>query len=103
MGWDAVGIMEAFDDAKIQIFLCLKKYFCSVGKFSYFCSRKIHKKMDMETMDPKPVGRPRATTKKPRPATEDLPKTPESELMSVEEFFGILRQRVNDYYDSLQS
>lgn len=54
-------------------------------------------------MDPKPVGRPHATTKKPRPATEDLPKTPESELMSVEEFFGILRQRVNDYYDSLQS
>lgn len=74
-----------------------------MGKYSYFCNWKMHKKMDMETMDPKPVGRPHATTKKPRPATEDLPKTPESELMSVEEFFGILRQRVNDYYDSLQS
>ena len=32
MGWDAVGIMEAFDDAKIQIFLCLKKYFLQCGE-----------------------------------------------------------------------
>lgn len=103
MGWDAVGIMEAFDDAKIQKFLCLKKYFCSVGKYSYFCSRKIHKKMDMETMEPKPVGRPRATTKKPRPATEDLPKTPESELMTVEEFFGKVWDRYLEKYESLQS
>ncbi len=28
-------------------------------------------------------------------------KTPESELMTVEEYFGILRKRVNDYYDNL--
>ena len=32
----------------------------------------------------------------------DIPKTPESELMSVDEYFDILRKRVNDYYDSLQ-
>ncbi len=31
----------------------------------------------------------------------EVPKTPESELMTVEEYFGILRKRVNDYYDSL--
>lgn len=29
-------------------------------------------------------------------------KTPESELMEVDEYFEILRKRVNDYYDSLQ-
>lgn len=28
-------------------------------------------------------------------------KTPESELMTVEEYFGILRKRVNDYYNNL--
>ena len=28
-------------------------------------------------------------------------KTPESELMTVEEYFGILRKRVNEYYDNL--
>ena len=28
-------------------------------------------------------------------------KTPESELMTVEEYFGILRKKVNDYYDNL--
>ena len=32
-----------------------------------------------------------------------IEKTPESELMSVDEYFGILRKRVNDYYDSIQS
>ena len=35
-----------------------------------------------------------------RPQTVE--KTPESELMTVEEYFGILRKRVNDYYDSIQ-
>lgn len=54
-------------------------------------------------MDPKPVGRPRATTKKPRPATEEFPKTPESELMSVEEFFGKVWDRYLEKYESLQS
>jgi hypothetical protein len=29
-------------------------------------------------------------------------KTPESELMEVDEYFEILRKRVNDYYDSIQ-
>ena len=31
----------------------------------------------------------------------EIPKTPESELMTVEEYFDILRKRVNDYYDNL--
>ena len=31
----------------------------------------------------------------------EIPKTPESELMTVEEYFEILRKRVNDYYDNL--
>jgi len=33
---------------------------------------------------------------------KNIAKTPESELMSVEEYFGLLRQRVNERYDSLQ-
>ena len=33
--------------------------------------------------------------------TAKVTKTPESELMTVEEYFGILRKRVNDYYDNL--
>lgn len=33
---------------------------------------------------------------------ENIAKTPESELISVEEYFGLLRQRVNEHYDSLQ-
>ena len=32
-----------------------------------------------------------------------IEKTPESELMSVEEYFALLRRRVNERYDSLQS
>ena len=35
-------------------------------------------------------------------AQENIVKTPESELMSVEEYFGLLRQRVNERYDNLQ-
>ena len=32
---------------------------------------------------------------------EKMTETPESELMTVEEYFGILRKRVNEYYDNL--
>ena len=32
---------------------------------------------------------------------ENVTKTPESELMTVEEYFGLLRKRVNEYYDNL--
>ena len=31
-----------------------------------------------------------------------VPKTPESELMSVDEYFGILHRMVDEYYDSIQ-
>ena len=31
-----------------------------------------------------------------RDANEKMTKTPESELMTVEEYFGILRKRVNE-------
>lgn len=34
-------------------------------------------------------------------ANEKMTETPESELMTVEEYFGILRKRVNEYYDNL--
>jgi hypothetical protein len=36
-----------------------------------------------------------------RDANEKMTKTPESELMTVEEYFGILRKRVNEYYYNL--
>lgn len=54
---------------------------------------------DTETMRMSPAKRYRKT-----PATKQIApeKTPESELMSVEEYFDILRKRVNDYYDGLQ-
>jgi hypothetical protein len=32
----------------------------------------------------------------------EMPKTPESELMSVDEYFGILHRMVDEYYDSIQ-
>ena len=32
----------------------------------------------------------------------DIPKTPECELMEVDEFFDELRTMVNEYYDSIQ-
>jgi hypothetical protein len=40
--------------------------------------------------------------RKPIGTTQSVDKTPESELMEVDEYFEILRKRVNDYYDSLQ-
>ena len=39
-----------------------------------------------------------ARGKKPVAQPQTIEKTPESELMTVEEYFGILRKRVNDYY-----
>ena len=36
-----------------------------------------------------------------RDANEKMTETPESELMTVEKYFGILRKRVNEYYDNL--
>ena len=41
--------------------------------------------------------------KAPVAAQAVIEKTPESELMSVDEYFGILRKRINEYYDNLQS
>jgi len=40
--------------------------------------------------------------RKPIGTIQSVDKTPESELMEVDEYFEILRKRVNDYYDSLQ-
>lgn len=39
-----------------------------------------------------------ARGRKPVAQPQTIEKTPESELMTVEEYFGILRKRVNDYY-----
>ena len=43
-----------------------------------------------------------ARGRKPIDTTQTIERTPESELMEVDEYFEILRKRVNDYYDSLQ-
>ena len=42
-----------------------------------------------------------ARGRKPAGTTKTVEKTPESELMEVDECFEILRKRVNDYYDSI--
>lgn len=41
-------------------------------------------------------------SRKSAPQEQFVEKTPESELMLEEEYFGILRKRVNDYYNGLQ-
>ena len=52
---------------------------------------------------PKAVHRARAARdRQTAHSPQTVEKTPESELMTVEEYFGILRKRVNDYYDSIQ-
>ena len=49
------------------------------------------------------VPRIRRGRKAPVAAQAVIEKPPESELMSVDEYFGILRKRINEYYDNLQS
>ncbi len=41
------------------------------------------------------------TPQSSRPKRDKMDKTPESELLTVEKYFGILRERVNEYYDNL--
>ena len=54
---------------------------------------------DTETMrKPRSGSLPKATAHK----QSEVPKTPESELMSVDEYFGILHKMVDEYYDSIQ-
>lgn len=53
---------------------------------------------DAETMK---MPRTRSIDKVSVSKAAKVAKTPESELMTVEEYFGILRKRVNDYYDNL--
>ncbi len=53
---------------------------------------------DAETMK---MPRTRSIDKVSASKAAKVAKTPESELMTVEEYFGILRKRVNDYYDNL--
>jgi len=36
-----------------------------------------------------------------RDVSEKMTKTPEEELLTVEEYFGRLRKRVNEHYDNL--
>ncbi len=55
------------------------------------------------TNEPKTARTPRsARDRQTAHSPQSVEKTPESELMTVEEYFGILRKRVNDYYDSIQ-
>ncbi|MBR1784115.1 MAG: hypothetical protein IJ760_01590 [Bacteroidales bacterium] len=56
----------------------------------------------METLEPRKLPRTkrvRATNANKRET--DLPRTPESELMSVEEYFGILHRMVDEHFDSI--
>ena len=40
--------------------------------------------------------------RKPIGTTQSVDKTPESELMEVDEYFDILHKMVDEYYDSIQ-
>lgn len=84
----------------------MRKKNCQFNYLSYLCIIKIN---DMETQ----VAYTNTTEsiKKPRtgrlPQTNasrqtEIPKTPESELMSVDEYFGILHKMVDECYDSIQ-
>lgn len=58
----------------------------------------------MDTMDSttNPTTKvPLRTSSPSRDVRVEMTKTPEDELMTVEEYFGILRKRVNEYYDNL--
>jgi len=44
-----------------------------------------------------------ARGRKPIDTTQTVEKTPESELMEVDEYFDILHKMVDEYYDSIQS
>ena len=48
------------------------------------------------------VAEPAATYTK-MPVGEEAPQSTESRRMTVEEYFGELRDMVNDYYENLQS
>ena len=83
-----------------------RKRFLYVNYFVYFCKSKTIQS-DMESVAT--VERPKAVRtahssrgRKPIGTIQSVDKTPESELMEVDEYFEILRKRVNDYYDSLQ-
>lgn len=43
-----------------------------------------------------------ARGRKPIGTTQSVDKTPESELMEVDEYFDILHKMVDEYYDSIQ-
>ena len=43
-----------------------------------------------------------ARSRKPVGGTQAVEKTPESELMEVDEYFDILHRMVDEYYDSIQ-
>ncbi|MBQ6098201.1 MAG: hypothetical protein IJK99_10675 [Bacteroidales bacterium] len=44
-----------------------------------------------------------ARGRKPIDTTQAIERTPESELMEVDEYFDILHKMVDEYYDSIQS
>ena len=48
------------------------------------------------------VAEPAATYAR-MPVGEDAPQSTEKRRMSVEEYFGILRDMINDHYENLQS
>ena len=67
-----------------------------------FCAITINK---METINhaASTVAHPnRPTVRRSNKVESEIPKTPENELIEVDEFFDELRTMVNEYYDSIQ-
>ena len=75
----------------------------------YFRTFAIVNNNDMETVtaytnatETTRTPRTRCTAKAAASKQTEVPKTPESELMSVDEYFGILHRMVDKYQDSIQ-
>ena len=86
----------------VIIFVIWRKSCIFAVEKKCFCAITINK---METINhpASTVALPnRLTVRKSLQVESEIPKTPESELMEVDEFFDELRTMVNEYYDSIQ-
>ena len=90
----------------IVFFLVKRNKFGQFGLLLYFCRLIIELKEAMETLESTTsaaVRTRRSVTKKSRSVQDEIPKTPESELMSVEEYFDIVWQNYLKKYTKLHS
>ena len=86
----------------VIIFVIWRKSCIFVFVLKCFCAITINK---METINhpASTVAHPnRPTVRRSNKVESEIPKTPENELIEVDEFFDELRTMVNEYYDNIQ-